>query len=195
MFIPLPGTRVRMAATSAPSPSIAQKDPAKLSEGGHTEDRTPPSIEEIVGLLKARGPGATPEIEQVFWRTRFHIAHRLAGAFRKGNVLLVGDAAHVHSPAGGQGMNVGIQDAVSLGLVLANARGGAEALQKELDEWAEKRMACAAQVVGATDRMTRMSGITNPVAAWMRDRLLGVMSHVPGLSKKIAFQLAQLGLR
>ena len=68
------------------------------------------------------------EIGSVAWSSRIRLPHRLAAAFRRGRVFLVGDAAHAHSPAGGQGMNTGIQDAVNLGWKLAFAsRGGAPA--------------------------------------------------------------------
>ena len=58
-------------------------------------------------------------VTDVVWGSRFRIHHRVADTFRAGRLLLAGDAAHVHSPAGGQGMNLGIQDAVALGDALA----------------------------------------------------------------------------
>ncbi|MGO6787570.1 FAD-dependent oxidoreductase [Rhizobium ruizarguesonis] len=57
----------------------------------------------------------------VLWGSRFKIHHRLADCFHKDGVLLVGDAAHVHSPAGGQGMNLGFRDAVALAQALSDA--------------------------------------------------------------------------
>jgi 2-polyprenyl-6-methoxyphenol hydroxylase-like FAD-dependent oxidoreductase len=56
----------------------------------------------------------------VVWSSQFRIHHRVAQSPRKGRILLCGDAAHVHSPAGGQGMNIGIQDSVSLAQALTN---------------------------------------------------------------------------
>src|ERR1700712_178111 len=64
-------------------------------------------------------------VTDVVWGSRFRVHHRVADAYRSGRILLAGDAAHVHSPAGGQGMNLGIQDAVALADSLATVlRGG-----------------------------------------------------------------------
>lgn len=65
-----------------------------------------PEVADIQALIDARGPTARPgKVEQVIWSSRFRVHHRLAAAYRKHRLFLVGDAAHVHSPAGGQGMN------------------------------------------------------------------------------------------
>ena len=82
-----------------------------------TVDEAPevPSLEFMQAVIDARGPTTNPgRICDVAWSSRFHIHHRVAQIPRKGRVLLCGDAAHVHSPAGGQGMNTGIQDSISL---------------------------------------------------------------------------------
>lgn len=71
----------------------------------------------VQSLLDERAPGG--QVTDVVWGARFRVHHRLASTYRAGRVFLAGDAAHVHSPAGGQGMNVGIQDALHLAEVLA----------------------------------------------------------------------------
>ena len=72
----------------------------------------------VQDILDTRGPrGAV--IRELHWTSHFHVQHRIAGHFRRGPVFIAADAAHAHSPAGGQGMNMGIQDAVDLGKVLA----------------------------------------------------------------------------
>ena len=76
-------------------------------------------------------------VTEVIWGSRFRIHHRVADTYRAGRLLLAGDAAHVHSPAGGQGMNLGIQDAVALGEALAGVLdGGPDSL---LDEYSAAR--------------------------------------------------------
>ena len=74
----------------------------------------------IQQILDNRGLGAgRMVVTDVIWGSRFRIHHRVADTYRAGRLLLAGDAAHVHSPAGGQGMNLGIQDAVALADALA----------------------------------------------------------------------------
>src|SRR3546814_16255475 len=95
------------------------------------------------------------------WASRFRIHHRVTSTPRAGRILLCGDAAHLHSPAGGQGMNTGIQDAVSLAPALLDVlHGGDEA---GLDAWAQSRHQVAKRVVGLTDTMTSAAGGTSTV--------------------------------
>jgi 2-polyprenyl-6-methoxyphenol hydroxylase-like FAD-dependent oxidoreductase len=106
---PLPGERYRIVATT-PSDQDAPQQPSAAC---------------VQALLDERGPIAKRgRVQDVVWSSRFRVHHRVAESPRKGRVLLCGDAAHVHSPAGGQGMNTGIQDAISLG---ASTHGQARA--------------------------------------------------------------------
>ncbi|MFY1705216.1 FAD-dependent oxidoreductase [Micromonospora sp. WMMA1923] len=79
-----------------------------------------PGARQLQALVDERGPTRPGRITEVLWGSRFRAHHRLADTFRAGPVLLAGDAAHVHSPAGGQGMNLGLRDAVALGSTLAS---------------------------------------------------------------------------
>ena len=94
---------------------------APLPDGVHrivaTVDEAPeqPGAAYVQALLDARGPERERAVvHEVLWGSRFRVHHRVADVYRAGRVLLAGDAAHVHSPAGGQGMNAGILDAMSL---------------------------------------------------------------------------------
>jgi FAD binding domain len=110
-----------------------------------------PTLEFLRELLSQRGPREAGRIREVCWSPRFRTHHRVAQVARKGRVLLCGDAAHVHSPAGGQGMNTGIQDAMSLARVLkATLEDGREG---RLDAWAAERQGVARDVVKFTDRI------------------------------------------
>jgi 2-polyprenyl-6-methoxyphenol hydroxylase-like FAD-dependent oxidoreductase len=92
------------------------------------------------------------EISKVNWFSAYHVHHRVAGKFQKGRTFLLGDAAHIHSPAGGQGMNTGIGDAVNLAWkISAVAKGQAD--PKLLETYAAERMAFAHQLVKSTDRL------------------------------------------
>ena len=76
-----------------------------------------PDAADIAALLDVRGPsGGQTAVEAVLWSSRFHIQHRVAASYRAGRLFLMGDAAHVHSPAGGQGMNTGLVDALAASL-------------------------------------------------------------------------------
>src|SRR5215210_1919135 len=99
---------------------------APLPQGHHrvvaTVDEAPaePPLSDVQELLDARRPRARrPRVEEVVWSSRFRVQHRIAARFREGGAFLCGDAVHVHSPAGWQGMNTSIQDAANLAWKLA----------------------------------------------------------------------------
>jgi hypothetical protein len=107
---------------------------APLPDGVHrivaTVDAAPetPDVAFVQSLLDSRGPERAPvRVTQLLWGSRFRGHHRIARSYRSGRVLIAGDAAHVHSPAGGQGMNLGIVDAVTLAAALVSALQGNEA--------------------------------------------------------------------
>ncbi len=126
----------------------------------HAPER--PSVEFVQDILDTRGfgPGHTV-VTELIWGSRFRIQHRVADSYRAGRLLLAGDAAHVHSPAGGQGMNLGIQDAVALAAALHDVlSGGSDAA---LDAYSADRRPVARAVLTTTGRLTRLA--TLPRAA------------------------------
>ncbi|WP_020470769.1 FAD-dependent monooxygenase [Zavarzinella formosa] len=92
------------------------------------------------------------QVTRVNWFATYRIHHRVADHFREGRVFLVGDAGHVHSPAGGQGMNTGIGDAVNLAWKLAAVLGG-KAAASLLDSYEAERLPFARSLVATTDRV------------------------------------------
>jgi len=85
-------------------------------------------VQLVQDLLDDRGLGAGRiVVTELIWGSRFRIHYRVAYTYRAGRLLLAGDAAHVHSPVGGQGMNLGIQDAVALGDALIQSLSGSDA--------------------------------------------------------------------
>jgi 2-polyprenyl-6-methoxyphenol hydroxylase-like FAD-dependent oxidoreductase len=155
------------------------------------EDAPPePSIEDFQRLLEERGPEGTIKVTKLIWASRFRIHHRVAAALRKGRVIVCGDAAHVHSPAGGQGMNTGIQDAVALASALKEALdSGSDA---SLVAWEKKRLEIAKSVVSTTDKMTKLATASSPAARALRNALVGVVGHVGFLQRAMAEKLSEL---
>lgn len=143
-------------------------------------------------LLDQRGPEANPVVvEEVVWSSRFRVHHRVAASFRAGRVLLAGDAAHVHSPAGGQGMNLGIEDAITLADNLSRVLGGAD--DQLLDVHATARRAVAEQVIGLASRLTELA--TASAGKPARNLLVSLAGRLPVFRRKLALQLSGLERR
>jgi 3-(3-hydroxy-phenyl)propionate hydroxylase len=128
------------------------------------------------------------------WVSGFRVRQGLAREFRRAGVLLAGDAAHVHSPAGGQGINVGLQDAGNLGWKLARVCAG-QASGRLLDSYTAERRPAAKAVVRATDRATRIGTMTNGVGVGVRDRLWSFADHHGVIDRRVVPALAGLGQR
>ena len=110
------------------------------------------------------------QVERVHWFSTYHVHHRVAAHFRSGRVFLAGDAAHIHSPAGGQGMNTGIGDAVNLAWKLAAVVKGT-AGSALLDTYESERIAFAQRLVATTDRVFTFVTAAGRVADLVRTRL------------------------
>jgi 2-polyprenyl-6-methoxyphenol hydroxylase-like FAD-dependent oxidoreductase len=172
---------------------------APLPEGVHrivaTVDDAPeqPDAAFVQRLLDTRGPERERAlVREVVWASRFRVHHRIAETYRAGRVLLAGDAAHVHSPAGGQGMNIGIQDGVMLADALVRVLGGAA--ETLLDEYASRRRPVALQVVGLADRLTRMATARARLRP-LRNFVLGALACVPKVRNELAWRLSGLVYR
>ena len=118
---------------------------------GDLEKKEDLTIEDILPGLE-KNSGKTIEIKQTYWFTSYRLHHRMADNFRVQRCFLVGDAAHIHSPVGGQGMNTGLQDAYNLAWKLAgvvNERFN----EKILDSYAAERMPVAKRLLSTTDKV------------------------------------------
>jgi rifampicin monooxygenase len=132
-----------------PAPHVEGYHRFVLRSAEVTEDRsTPPTFDEFRQRLRALA-GTDLGVHEPRWVTRFGDATRLAERYRAGRVLLAGDAAHIHPPLGGQGLNVGVQDAVNLGWKLAAAIDG-WAPDALLDSYETERRPVAAAVLDNT---------------------------------------------
>jgi len=148
-----------------------------------------PDAAYVQGLLDARGPQRERAlVQEVVWGSRFRVHHRVAESYRAGRILLAGDAAHVHSPAGGQGMNAGILDAISLAGALEQALAGSET---SLDAYAAERRPVARQIVALADRLTRLATVRPGLRA-LRNLAMSVLSCLPQVRRRLAWQLSGL---
>lgn len=151
-----------------------------------------PTASDIQALLDGRGPAGRPcRVLAVTWSSRFRVHHRLASAYRAGRLLLMGDAAHVHSPAGGQGMNTGIIDAVVLGQLLSDVVRGART-PNELDRYQALRRPAAAQVLELSQRLTRLATVQGTFARRLRNAWLGLLGMLPFVRRRLALGLSGL---
>ncbi|HVR04226.1 MAG TPA: FAD-dependent monooxygenase [Polyangia bacterium] len=129
-------------------------------------------------------------VQDVKWFSTYHVHHRVVERFGKGPVFLLGDAAHVHSPVGGQGMNTGIGDALNLAWKLADVlRGRARA--SILETYDPERRAFARRLVATTDRLFTVATRDGALARWVRTRAMpGVLPRVFGTDRGRAFLFA-----
>jgi 2-polyprenyl-6-methoxyphenol hydroxylase-like FAD-dependent oxidoreductase len=152
-----------------------------------------PSQAFVQQLLDSRGFGAgRAVVSDVLWGSHFRIHHRVADTYRSGSLVLAGDAAHVHSPAGGQGMNLGIQDAAALAGVLGRVAAGES--DDLLDAYNQARRPIAQQVLRLTDRLTRMATLA-PALRGARNTAMTLACHVPAVRRNLTLQLSGLVYR
>lgn len=160
VLIALPGGEVRISGA--------------LAEG------EAPDAEAVQRMLDRRGPGGL-RAGELSLLTTFTAPHRIAASMRAGRAFLVGDAAHVHSPAGGQGLSLGMQDVRNLVWKLAGVIEGRLA-PSILDSYDPERRAAASQVVAATQKLTRQT-LFPPMALRARNAVLHLL-HGAGLLRR-----------
>jgi 2-polyprenyl-6-methoxyphenol hydroxylase-like FAD-dependent oxidoreductase len=136
-----------------------------------------PTLEEVQAILDRRFPGGVRATNPI-WLSSFRVNERKVTDYRAGRVFLAGDAAHVHSPAGGQGMNTGMQDACNLAWKLALAVHGTGSASL-LDSYSAERSPIAEQVLKVTGRVTSLATLTGKVKQSLRNHaaalVLGVL--------------------
>ncbi len=163
---------------------------ANIPPGTRDENLPEPTLEEMQQMAERRGPRGL-RVSDATWISRFHISHRKVANFRKLRVFLAGDAAHIHSPAGGQGMNTGIQDSFNLAWKLALVvRGRAPAAL--LASYNNEREPIAKGVLNLTDRITRVATLSNPIVKTARDFLLQFVGGIGVLEEKFADRMSEL---
>jgi 2-polyprenyl-6-methoxyphenol hydroxylase-like FAD-dependent oxidoreductase len=142
-------------------------------------------------LLAERAGETGVHIREAVWTSVFRIQRRLAADYRHGRVLVAGDAAHIHSPIGGQGMNTGIGDAENLAWKLALVVHG-RADEALLDTYTAERRPLATEVLRTTTTNTRILVGDGPVARFVRDRVFIPMLSSPAVQRNATRTASQL---
>lgn len=152
-----------------------------------------PTMDKVKGLIEAHAdPKAV--VSDPRWLTEFHINSRITEKYFKGRVFLAGDAAHIHSPAGGQGMNTGFADAYNLAwkLSLVHRKIASPEILKTFDL---ERRRFGKQLLFATERATNLAMLKNPFLVWLRNTILRWLGKKDAFQKQITKLLSQIAVR
>ena len=174
-IFPIPGGRARIVAT------LGKTDPAR--------PRPEPTLDDVQALIDRRAGGGFRAADPV-WLSSFHINERKVSDYRTGRVFLAGDAAHVHSPAGGQGMNTGMQDAINLAWKLALVVRG-EAADTLLDSYSPERSAVGDTVLRNASLLTDMATLSNPAAQAARNVAIRFMLGLHALEDRMTTTMSE----
>ena len=136
--------------------------------------------------------GVRVKVRSAGWTSPFRVNDRQARHYRIRNVFLAGDASHIHSPVGGQGMNTGIQDAANLAWKLAAvARGANDSL---LDSYEEERSEVGRALLRFTGRGLKMASTTNPLLEGIRDKLVPFLSNLKPVQRALTGFIAETAI-
>ena len=119
-------------------------------------------------------PGS--KVHRVIWRSDFGVSHRQAETYGMGRVFIAGDAAHIHSPLGGRGMNLGVEDAVDLVDRIAS---------NSVEQYSDARLRTGAEVIRMVTAQTRVATSTNPAVKFIRDRLLPLILRRDAVQRRL----------
>jgi 2-polyprenyl-6-methoxyphenol hydroxylase-like FAD-dependent oxidoreductase len=162
---------------------------------GPSTDEAPlaPTPDQFQALVDRRGPGGM-RLTDPIWISVFRINERQVASYRVGRVFLAGDAAHVHSPAGGQGMNTGMQDAVNLAWKLAMVCRNMAAGPDLLESYDGERRPVGAAVIAAAGRLTKSALIRNPVGQHIRNAIAHVLLGLAPVRRAIEGSMTETSI-
>ncbi len=176
VIFPIPGGRARVIAT------VGKTDPS--------HQRPDPTLAEVQAMVDRRAGGGFRVVDPV-WLSNFRINERKVSDYAKGRVFLAGDAAHVHSPAGGQGMNTGMQDAINLAWKLAAVVRG-EGASTLLDSYSPERTAVGDMVLRNASRLTDVGTLSHPAAQAARNLAIRFVLGLHTVQEKMAATMSEI---
>jgi 2-polyprenyl-6-methoxyphenol hydroxylase-like FAD-dependent oxidoreductase len=153
-------------------------------------DHSPVSLEEVSSITAAV-LGDDFGMHGPRWLSRFHCDERQAPCYRSGGVFLAGDAAHVHSPAGGQGMNAGLQDAANLSWKLALVTAGA-ATEELLDTYQQERHPVGERIIKTSNALLRAAMLRSGAARTGRNLAATIATRLPFLAQSLALDVSAI---
>ena len=151
-----------------------------------------PSLDLVRKILVQRAPSGI-EARTLHWSSYFRIHHRHAPQLRVGRIFIAGDAAHIHSPFGGQGMNTGLHDVWNLVWKLdlfLHGRGN----EQLLDSYSAERIPVIKNVIETTDLLTKVMGTPNKFAQALRDTVIPMVSRLAPFQHAFVQRLSELGI-
>ncbi|HTR43654.1 MAG TPA: FAD-dependent monooxygenase [Pseudomonadales bacterium] len=164
-------------------------DVGATKEGGGSQPD--PTLADVQAVLDKRLPRV--QAMDPVWLSAFRINERKVADYRAGRAFLAGDAAHVHSPAGGQGMNTGMQDACNLAWKLALVAKGT-ASGKLLDSYTLERSPIAEQVLKVTGRMTHLATMTGGISQFLRNHTASLLLGLHPVRKLAAGAASEISI-
>lgn len=155
--------------------------------------RPDPTLEEVQAALDQRGPGGLV-VSSPIWLASFRINERKVADYRAGRVFLAGDAAHIHSPAGGQGMNTGMQDAFNLSWKLALVHHGLASAEPLLESYNTERSAVGQQVLLDAGRLTTLATLRSSAWQQLRNHVASFAFGMSAVRQTMATKLTELSI-
>lgn len=179
-LFPMGGGRYRLVADRPPRSDASPDAPA-------------PSLDECDAVIRAR-VGASISPSDLVWSSYFHLHSRMVDRLRHGRVFFAGDAAHVHSPAGAQGMNTGIQEAFNLGWKLARVLG-AGAPERLLDTYHAERHPIERDVLRQTGFVTQIVEAERGAMKLLRDHVVPLLASFGPMRDAVRRTVSELGVQ
>ncbi|HWJ73309.1 MAG TPA: FAD-dependent monooxygenase [Kaistia sp.] len=178
MFFPMAPDRYRIITSLGPSTDV---EPVPLDMAAFQK------------VIDHRGPGGITLTDTV-WTSAFRINERQVGSYRSGRIFLAGDAAHVHSPAGGQGMNTGMQDAINLAWKLALVSRGISKAPVLLDSYDAERRPVGAEVIRESGRLTKAATLESHALQDIRNFVAHLVLGLPAAQHAIAGMITEVAI-
>jgi 2-polyprenyl-6-methoxyphenol hydroxylase-like FAD-dependent oxidoreductase len=177
-FFPITPTRFRVIADLGTAAAVRPPDP---------------TLADVQAIVRQRGP-VDAILSDPVWLAGFRINERKVANYRVGRIFLAGDAAHIHSPAGGQGMNTGMQDSFNLAWKLSLVHKGLAKRDILLDSYSTERSEIGDQVLRAASVLTTVATLRNPLAQSIRNTTASVLGSFRSVQDKLRNQLRELSI-